>query len=150
MSLLQQVILPGARRGNTGSMLTIWRNSYRSCYYSQQSCGSWNSRLPVSPAHRELTVCNCELAQLNVSGIISAPLGGTTTAYSSVVVKDSYVHDFVEMAESDSFVIPHNGSVQTVLIKNSAFYNINSSNIEGDPIFMNHQPRAFTRAKNGN
>ncbi len=91
--------------------------------------------LPVSPAHRQLTVCNCELAQLNDRGIISAPLGSSTsTAVSDVVVKDSHLHDFISSTTGVGFGCnPLNGSLQTVLIKNSVFNNISFFNIEGVP-----------------
>ncbi len=90
---------------------------------------------PVNPAHRELIVCKCEFAQLNANGIASDPVGGTTTAFSSVVVRDSYFHDFVGVAGFGFVCAPQNGSVQTVLIKNSSFYNIASYNIAGNPIY---------------
>ncbi len=90
---------------------------------------------PVTPAHRELIVCKCEFAQLNANGITSEPVGGTTTAFSSVVVRDSYFHDFVGVAGFGFLCFPHNGSVQKVLIKNSSFYNIASYNIAGNPFF---------------
>ncbi len=92
--------------------------------------------LPVNPAHRELTVCKCELAQLNTTGILSDPVGSTTTVFSSVVVKDSYLHDFIGNTGIGFLCFPHNGSVQTVLIKDSAFSNINDSNIEAGPAFF--------------
>ncbi len=90
---------------------------------------------PVNPAHRELIVCKCEFAQLNANGITSEPIGGTTTGFSSVVVRDSYFHDFVGSGGFGFLCEPQNGSVQTVLIKDSAFSNINTFNIQGNPIY---------------
>ncbi len=80
-----------------------------------------SEKLVANGIHRKLSLCDCEFSQLPVG--IDIQLVNPDTS-SSVVIENSYFHDFAANGEGIQSFLFSNNSRQTMLVKGSTFYNV--------------------------
>ncbi len=98
-----------------------------------------------SGVSRELTICGCELTTITNNGIETAPDKG---ASSDVVIKDSYLHDFVSTSSPNGINVnlgSTSSSTETILVKNTSFYNVGVD--EGNEILVNTKNNSDLKMK---
>ncbi len=89
--------------------------------------------LSANGIHRKFLICNCEFTQLHEGIFIQVANPDTT---STLKIENSYFHDFFANGIG-IFGLLFNNSQQTMLLKNSTFYNVGVGN--GATIFVEPQ-----------
>ena len=90
--------------------------------------------LSANSIHRKLSVCNCELSQLNQGIFIQLQNADAT---STVDIENSYLHDFLAPTSTQGGILSNLNATdnqQTMRVKNSTFYHLGGSTSLGNEI----------------